>query len=181
MNEPVDTPYQWFAMRATYKREFMAQEYLQQKGMEVFIALKKEIKTIRGIKRKVTVPAINSLIFVKAIKEELQQAKLGVEYLQYITRKEEGRNVPITVPQRQMEQFMQVVQDDTIDKTFFSTNEVNLTVGTKVKVHGGAFDGVEGTLVKIKGKRKKQFFIHIESIVAVNAVIENVELLEVIE
>lgn len=177
----MESPYQWFAMRATYKREFTAQEYLQGKGIEVFIPLKKEIKVIRGIKRKVTVPAINSLIFVKAQKEVLQQAKMGVEYLQYITRKAEGKNVPIVVPERQMEQFIQVVQDDTIDKTFFSPDEVNLAVGTKVKVHGGAFDGMEGTLVKIKGKRKKQFFIDIEGLVAVNTVIENVELLEVVD
>ena len=58
-----DSPYQWFAMRATYKREFTAQEYLIGKGIEVYIPLRREIKVIRGIKRKVTVPAINSLIF----------------------------------------------------------------------------------------------------------------------
>lgn len=177
----METPYQWFAMRATYKREFMAQEYLQGKGIEVFLPLKKEIKVIRGIKRKVTMPAISSLIFVKAQKGVLQQAKMGVEYLQYLTRKEEGKNVPIVVPERQMEQFIQVVMDDTIDKTYFSPDEVNLTIGTKVKVHGGAFDGLEGVLVKIKGKRKKQFFINVDGIVAVNTIIENVELLEVVD
>lgn len=177
----MESPYQWFAMRATYKREFMTQEYLQGKGIEVFLPLKKEIKVIRGIIRKVTVPAINSLIFVKAQKEVLQQAKMGVEYLQYLTRKDEGRNVPIVVPERQMEQFIKVVQDDTIDKTYFSPDEVNFSVGTKVRVHGGPFDGLEGVLVKIKGKRKKQFFVEIEGIIAVNTVIENVELLEVVE
>ena len=114
----MESPYQWFAMRATYKREFMAQEYLQGKGIEVFLPLKKEIKVIKGIKRKVTVPAINSLIFVKAQKEVLQQAKMGVEYLQYLTRKEEGRNVPIVVPERQMEQFIQVVMDETSREDF---------------------------------------------------------------
>ena len=177
----MESPYQWFAMRATYKREFMAQEYLQSKGIEVFVPMKSEIRVVRGIKRKMRVPAINSLIFVHAVKEELQQAKMGVEYLQYLTRKEEGRNVPIVVPERQMEQFIQVVMDDTIDMTYFSPDEVNLKIGTKVKVHGGAFDGLEGVLVKIKGKRKKQFFIDIEGLVAVNTVFENVELLEVVD
>ena len=77
----MEAPYQWFAMRATYKREFIAQEYLQSKGFEVFLPLKKVLKVVRGIKKKVTVPAINSLIFVFAKKDELQQAKWGVEYL----------------------------------------------------------------------------------------------------
>lgn len=176
----MESPYQWFAMRATYKRELIARDYLQSKGIEVFVPLKREVKVIRGIKRKVTVPAINSLIFVKAQKEVLQEVKFGIDYLQYITKKEEGRNVPIIVPNRQMEQFIQIVQDDTIDKTYFTPDEINLKEGTKVRIHGGAFDGTEGTLVKIKGKRKKQFFIEIDGLVAVSTIIENVDLLETI-
>ena len=171
----------WFAMYATYKREFVAQEYLTQKGFEVFVPVKTVIRTVRGIKRKITEPAINSLIFVKGEKEKLQQAKFGVEYLQYITKRENGKNLPIIVPQRQMEQFIQVVQNDLIQKTFYTPAEVNLASGTRVKIHGGAFDGIEGILVKIKGKRNKQFFINIDGLVAVNAVVENAHLLEVID
>ena len=175
------SPLQWFAMRATYKRELVAQEYLQSKGIEVFVPMKSEIRVVRGIKRKMRVPAINSLIFVHAVKEELQQAKFGVEYLQYVTRKADGKNEPIIVPFAQMEAFMQVVQDDTIEKTFHSPAEVDLALGTRVKIHGGAFDGMEGKLVKVKGKRKKQFFIELQDLVAVNTVIENLDLVEVVE
>ena len=174
------TPLQWFAMRATYKRELMAKEYLESKGFEVFIPMKWEIKTIRGIKRKLHIPAINSLLFVCAPKEELQQAKFGKEYIQYLTRKLEGRNVPIIVPNYQMEQFRVVVEDDTIEKTFFSPGEVDLTGGAKVKVHGGAFDGYEGTLLKIKGKRNKQFFINLDGVAAVSTKIENLDLIELV-
>ena len=66
-----ESPYQWFAMRATYKREFVARDYLMGKGIEVFVPMKREIKVVRGIKRKVIVPAINSLIFVYAKKEQV--------------------------------------------------------------------------------------------------------------
>lgn len=172
---------QWFAMRATYKRELLAKDYLTSKGFEVFLPMKTVIKVVRGIKRKLSVPAINSLIFVYAQKEMLQQAKWGVEYLQYITRKEDGKNVPIVVPQRQMEQFIQVVQDDTIDKTFFAPGEVDLSTGTRVRVHGGPFDGYEGVLLKVKGKRKKQFCLDIPNIITLNTVIEKLDLLEVVE
>ena len=176
----MEAPYQWFAMRATYKREFVAKDYLQGKGFEVFLPVKKVIKVVRGVKRKVTVPAINSLIFVKAQKEVLQSLKYGVEYLQYITRKEEGKNIPIIVPERQMEQFIQIVQDDTIDKTYLAPDEVDLREGTRVRIHGVVYDGLEGVLVKVKGKRKKQFHIVIEGIVTVRTIVENVDLLEVI-
>lgn len=171
----------WFAMRATYKRELVAKEYLTGKGFEVFVPLKKVIKVVRGIKKKVTEPAIKGLIFVKGESEALKQAKFGVEYLQYITRKDGERNVPIIVPERQMEQFIAVVQDDAVDKTFYTPDEVNITSGTKVRVHGGPFDGFEGVLVRVQGKRNKQFFINIDGLVTVNTVVKNVELLEVME
>ena len=176
----MEAPYQWFAMRATYKRELVAQEYLQGKGMEVFVPMRSEIKVVRGIKRKLRVPAINSLIFVHAKKQELQEAKFGLDYLQYITRRIEGKNEPIIVPDKQMHDFMQIVQDDTVEKTFHSPAEVDLALGTRVKIHGGPFDGMEGVLVKVKGKRKKQFFVELPGLVAVNAVIENLDLLEVV-
>ena len=177
----MESPFQWFAMRATYKREMVAKEYLEGKGIEVFVPLRKEIKVIRGIKRKVSVPAINSLIFVYAQKEKLQQVKFGVDYLQYLTRKHDGKNIPIVVPTVQMEQFRRVVEDDTVEKNFFAPGEVDLIEGAKVKVHGGALDGYEGVLVRIPGKRNKQFFLDLEGVVSVNPEIKNYHLLEVVK
>lgn len=176
-----ESPYQWFAMRATYKREFVARDYLASKGIEVFVPMKREIKVVRGIKRKLTVPAINSLIFVYARKEELQQAKFGVEYLQYLTRKLDGQNIPIIVPNRQMEQFRQLVEDDTIDKIYYAPGELNVTQGTKVRVHGGPMDGVEGVLLKVKGKRARQFTMEVEGTIALSTNVENFHLVEVVE
>ena len=174
----MSTPALWFAMYATYKREFIAQDYLTNKGFEVFVPTRKVIRVVGGIKKKVIEPAINSLIFVKGEKEKLQQVKFGIEYLQYITKRENGKNVPIIVPERQMEHFIKVVQDDIIEKTFYSPSEVNFVGGSRVKIHGGTFDGLEGILVKIKGKRNKQFFINIDGLVSVSIKTDNVELIE---
>lgn len=172
---------QWYAMRATYKREFTAREYLVGKGFEVYLPLKKVVKEVRGIKRKVMVPVINSLLFVKGQKEKLQQAKFGVEYLQYLTRKLDGKNIPIVVPEYQMEQFRRAVEDDTVEKRYFAQGEVNLEKGTRVKVHGGPLDGYEGILAKVKGKRNKQFFLQVDGILSVNLELKNYHLIEVVE
>ena len=71
----MESPYQWFAMRATYKRELVARDYLAGKGIEVFVPMKRVVKEVRGIKRKLTVPAINSLIFVRARCQYVTQQK----------------------------------------------------------------------------------------------------------
>ena len=104
-----------------------------------------------------------------------------MDYLQYLTRKLDGNNIPIVVPIDQMEQFKKVVQDDTIDKTYFALGEVNLAEGTKVKVHGGTLDGYEGILMKLKGKRNKQFFLEVEGVLSVNPELKNYDLLEVVK
>lgn len=174
------SPYQWFAMRATYKREFVAQNYLTGKGLDVYIPMKREVRVVRGVKKKVTVPAIGSLIFVYAQKEALQEAKFGVEYLQYLTHKVEGRNVPIIVPTDQMEQFRNIADDDTIDKTFFAPGELNMAKGTKVRVHGGPLDGKVGVMLKIKGKRAKQFTIDLPGVVSCSTEVNVYDLIEIV-
>lgn len=172
---------QWFAMRATYRREIMAQDYLNERGIKTFIPMRTVVKVVRGIKRKLREPAISGLVFAYAPKETIQAVKLGLDYIQYLTRKKDGRNVPIVVPTAQMEQFMQVVLDDTVEKSFFAPGEIEFAAGTKVRVHGGAFDGLEGVLVKIKGKQKKQFLIELEGICAVGPVTIHPDLLEIVK
>lgn len=172
---------QWFAMRATYRREITAKDYLTGKGIEVYVPMVTVVKLIRGLKRKVSQPAISSLIFVCASKEQIQQAKQGVDYLQYITRKLDGRNIPIIIPDDQMERFVSIVQDDTIDKTFFAPGEIDFSKGTKVRVHGGAFDGQEGFYVKRKGKRKNEFVIDFSGVCSLSTVEVTPDLLEVLE
>ena len=157
----------WFAMRATYKRELVAQEYLTGKGFEVFVPLRKVIKVVRGIKRKVTEPAIKGLIFVKAEKEALKKAKFGLEYLQYITRRDGERNVPIIVPERQMEQFIAVCNTYNEKLVYLNPEEINLEKGTPVQIIGGAFDGVEGTFIKIEGVRNRRVAVLVPGIAAV--------------
>lgn len=168
-------------MRATYRREITAKDYLSGKGIEVYVPMATVVKKIRGIKRKVSQPAISSLIFVCATKEQIQQAKQGVDYLQYITRKLDGRNVPITIPDDQMNQFVNIVQDDTIEKTFFAPGEVNFSEGTKVRVHGGPFDGYEGVYIRRKERGKEEFVIDFTGIFSLSTTSVTPDLLEVLK
>ena len=50
---------------------------------------------------------------------------------------------------------------------YLTPEEVNLTEGQRVKVIGGEFDGIEGTFVKIKGRRQRRIIVIIPDIAAV--------------
>lgn len=158
----------WFAMSATFGRELKAKTFLESKQVKCFVPMRYEIvkdKT-QGKIRKL-VPAINNLIFVYTTKERIQALKSVAEYLQYLTKPVGGRNIPIIVPEYQMQQFMTVCDTYNENLVYLSPNEINLKEGTPVKIIGSEFDGIEGTFVKVNKSRKKRVVVMIQGLTAV--------------
>ena len=158
----------WFAMSATFGRELKAKSFLESKDIRCFIPMKYEMvnDSKKGKIRKL-MPAIRNLIFVHTTKKQIQVQKSQLEYLQYLTMPENGKNAPITVPEHQMQQFIAVC--DTYDEhlVYLSPHEIHLDKGTPVKIVGSAFDGIEGTFVKVKGVRKKKVVVLVHGVAAV--------------
>ena len=101
----------WFAMRATYGRNVMAQRLLELHQIESFVPMRKRtVKVGRRIKTDL-VPVVRDLIFVHAEREHVQEAKGKIAYLHYITHHIEGRNTPVEVPEEQMQQFIAVCNE----------------------------------------------------------------------
>ena len=99
----------WFAMSATFGRELKAKTFLESKSVKCFVPMKYQIvndKKQGKIKKLAT--AINNLIFVYTTKERIQALKSVAEYLQYLTKPVAGKNIPIIVPEEQMQQFIKV-------------------------------------------------------------------------
>ena len=128
--------------------------------------MRMEIKTIGRQKVKRLVPAVSNLIFVKGTEVEIQKIKDGIDYLQFICLKEGGRRKRIIVPDKQMEDFIRLTSESPEDTWIFTPEENNLAKGDKVRIHGGPFDGVEGTFVKVSGKRRKMVVVTIPTILS---------------
>lgn len=158
----------WYAMSATFGRALKAKDFLESRSVRCFIPMKHEVvgDGKRGKVRKL-VPAISNLLFVYAEREEIQALKSEVTYLQYLTRPEGARRVPIVVPDRQMEHFITVCDSFNEKLVYLNPDEINLTKGTPVQIVGGAFDGVEGTFVKVEGHRNRRVAVLVPGIAAV--------------
>lgn len=183
-SKPTDKDSQivWFAMSAPYRRELKAKEYLQAKGIECFVPMVNALVEKRsGAKIRKQIPAIHNLIFVHTSKEIIQEVKRGVDYLQYRTMPREGKNIPIIIPDRQMQQFIAVTQISNEELIYMRPEEVNIAKGTRVRVHGGAFDGTEGVFVKIQGKRKPRVVLLIQGVAAVALTEISTEFIEIIK
>ena len=169
-------------MSAPYRRELKAKEYLEKKGVECFVPMRRElINKPGGAKQRKLVPAIHNLIFVHTTRERIRTLKQGVNFLQYHTRPLNGKNVPIIVPDTQMQQFIAITNAGNDSITYLRPEEVDIKQGTKVRVHGGVFDGTEGFFVKVQGKRSRRVVMLIEGITAVALTEISTDFIEIID
>lgn len=164
---PSESPI-WFAMSATFGRALKAKAFLEGKSVQCFVPMKYDVVPDRnqGKVRKL-IPAIQNLIFVYTTKSRIQSLKSVIKYLQYLTRPEDGRNIPITIPIEQMEQFIKVCDTHHEKLIYLAPNEINLEKGTPVKIVGSIFDGVVGTFVKVDKSRKKRVVVLVRDVTAV--------------
>lgn len=183
--EPIATEESaWFAMRATYSRNLYAQQRLRElaPSIEAFIPMRQVIRTRNARKVREAVPVIRDLIFVHACPTELQRVKREIPYLIYITEPRDERNIPVTVPEEEMRRFIAVTRRADEHVTFWTPDEIDPTRdGTKVRIHGGVFDGLEGVLKKVAGFRSKRVVIAIRNIIAAALGDIRADLLEVID
>ena len=157
----------WFAMRATYGRNLMAQRALEMDNLESFVPMRKRtVKLGRRIKTDM-IPVVRDLIFVLGERDVIQEAKSRIPYLHYITRPAEGKNTPVEVPDEQMQQFIAVCREMDDKVELLSGEEAHFEVGERVEVLNGSFKGRQGLLVKIEGKRSKRFVVAIDGVIAV--------------
>lgn len=172
----------WFAMSAPYRRELIAKDFLDKKGVECFVPMRETLVTRRnGTKSRQVTPAVHNLIFVHTTKEIIKNLKQGVNFLQYRTRPIGGKNIPITVPDSQMQQFITITNACNKDITYLRPEEIDIKKGTKVRVHGGIFDGTTGHFVKVQGKRSRRVVLLIEGITAVALTEISTDFIEVLD
>ncbi|MDE7381493.1 MAG: UpxY family transcription antiterminator [Muribaculaceae bacterium] len=160
----------WHAMSAPYRRELQARDLFEAAGLEYFLPMRYILVTLPGGKKKRELrPAVPSLIFVKGTRKELQTLKDQKGIVQYLCRPEGERNVPIIVPDVQMNAFRKAIENSLNNFIYFRPGELNLSLGKRVRIIGGALNGCEGTFMKVKGARSRRLVIMLEGLGAVAA------------
>ena len=171
----------WFAMSATFQGEMKMKVSLEELGFACYVPMKQKQRR-RGNKiLRVIEPAISNLIFVYATKDEIQEVKRKFPRLQYHTYFENGRNVPIVVPQRQMENFIKATSVEGQELTYLTLDEIDLKEGTRISVIGGPLDGVEGVFMKVKGSRAKRLVVQLQVLSVFVAVEVSPDLIKILD
>lgn len=173
---------QWFVLRAIFKKETAVRDALRRGGIRCYVPMRYQVETQKGYKLRRLVPAITELVFVYGTEEQISEAKAKLrETCYWFTKPVLGKNrrEKITVSDRDMENFIRITEQTERAVNYFRPDEVSLAKGDCIRIHGGAFDGVEGVLVKVKGKRDKQLVVSIPDL-AVAAVSVKPDVVEVV-
>ena len=161
----------WFPMRVTYSREMKVKGELERLEIENFVPMTYRVveKQNESDFQRELVPAISNLIFVKSTQEkitELKRTNEVLEPLRYMLDYTNGDGpVIMTVGDREMENFMRVASKTDDSVMFLDENTIVGKEGKRVKIMGGAFEGVEGVIRRVK--RCKRVVVELEGIMSV--------------
>ena len=160
----------WYPMRVTYSREIKVKAELDRLEIENFVPMTyKLVCADNGNPHRELVPAINNLIFVRSTQGRISELKTSnkvLEPLRYMMdHTAEKAHEIMTVPDRQMENFMCVASmtDDSV--MFLDENTIVGKEGKRVKIMGGVFEGVEGVIRRVK--RCKRVVVALDGIASV--------------
>jgi hypothetical protein len=153
----------WFVVGSmSVNREIQICDDLRLKDIECFVPLRYEVKVVRRRKQETLVPAIRGLLFIHDREEAVEQYiasskhRLFFRKFSYADHKEK-----MTVDDQQMARFMAfVTENQERDLSYYSPEEVTWQEGETVRVTIGT-KKYEGQIVRIKGKRRKQFVVSI--------------------
>ena len=118
------------------------------------------------------VPAVHNLVFVRSTRERMDEIKNepGMNIpIRYIMDRETRQ--PIVIPDSQMRSFIAV--SGTYDQAVLY---LNLSQGTRVRITGGIFEGVEGVFVRVRHDRR--VVVNIEGVMAVATTFVHASLVE---
>ena len=160
----------WFPMRVTYSRELKVKAELDRLGIENFIPmLYKLVYVDTDHPHRKLVPAINNLIFVRSAQERISHLKSSNEVLEplryMLDQTAQQPHTIMTVPNRQMENFMRVASRTDDSVIFLNDESIVGKEGKRVEIIGGAFEGVTGVIRRVK--RCKRVVVEIEGVVSV--------------
>jgi hypothetical protein len=151
----------WFPMRVTYGRQTLVKDFLDTLAIRTFLPTVERTWREGSRIRHGHVPAISNLLFVRSAKvtlDNLKHTRIEAEPLRYMTRPitaaTDSLREIITVPDKQMDNFIRISEAPDDQRTFLSAADLQGHPGDTVVVTSGPFAGIEGIINRIKGNRR---------------------------
>ncbi len=160
----------WYVMSVYAHNMKKAEEALSARGdLRYFIPKQYVLRTYHGQSRRELVPLISGLLFLRATYAQADEFQKHYPFIGFLRQRTGTGRHTMTVPDAAMDEFIGVARHYEEDLIYYRPEELQLDKGSRVRIVGGVFDGVVGTLLKVKGKREKCLVVSLPGILAVAA------------
>ena len=151
----------WYALRAAYGQESKSNDYLVRQGVETYYPTIKAFKMVNNKRKKVTQSCMLNIFFARGTEEDLRTYvydNINLPYLRFYCRRigigDELRYEPVIVPDYQLENLRKVLADQSGGLVVVPADEHKFDNGAKVRVTGGTFKGIVGTVARYCGHQR---------------------------
>ena len=172
----------WYSLGCLSPRqEIKIRDEARKAGFDAFVPLSYEVKTIRGQKQRKLIPALSGLIFAKGELETLKTYTQESAFPVYVRKSTFSNHEDyLVIPTKAMEDFIAVTEHREQHVSYFKPEEISLQEGDRIRIKGGLYDGREGIIMRIKGKRNRHLVVQIPGflVAAVELSPEMIELKE---
>ncbi|MFY9152944.1 MAG: UpxY family transcription antiterminator [Prolixibacteraceae bacterium] len=139
--------YNWYAVYVKSRAEKKAQAELQYKEIESFLPLQRKLRQWSDRKKWVEIPLISGYLFVRISRKEYDfvlQSNFIVSYVRF-----EG--TAAVIPEKQIDFLKLMLKQASVD---IEITQGSFEPGQNIEVISGPLIGLQGKLVRIKGKNK---------------------------
>jgi transcription antitermination factor NusG len=146
----------WYAVRTRSRHEKIATQQLDSRGIETFLPLMNQVRQWSDRKKEVEVPLFSGYSFVR-LNYSISEQRLSVLRTHGVVSFVGVQHTGVPIPDAQIEDLRTLLANKIPVK-----EHKFLRIGQRVRVRGGALNGVEGILASQSGERS--LVISIESI-----------------
>jgi transcription antitermination factor NusG len=137
----------WYAIQTRAKHEKKVASELRGTGMDVFLPMLTEIRQWSDRRMSVELPLFSCYLFVNV--DSSAEARISVLRAAGVLRFVGGHHEEAAIPDRDIENISILLA-----KKVPFVSQSFLEIGQRVRIRGGALDGVEGVLTRCNGKHR---------------------------
>lgn len=164
-----DEKEKWYVMRdlSRANTNTPAWQRLSEMGFEVYTPMTTRIAVRQGKRIRETLPVIHDLLFVHSTRQALDPVVDRTQTLQYRYGRGLGYCVPMTVRDSDMAIFMQAVSLSENPVYYLPSELTADMIGRRVRIIGGPMDGFEGSLLKMRGSKRRKLLVTLDSLLSI--------------
>jgi len=136
----------WYALHTRARHEKTVERRLKDEGMETFVPTALEVHRWSDRKKRVEVPLFSCYVFIRCALTAKDRSR--VYRIESVHGFVGTRGSSLPIPNEQIENIRKVVTQSAPWRSY-----PFLKVGQRVRVRGGAMDGVEGVFLSENGDR----------------------------